>query len=135
MYLKSSKKHIGICLLISCLFLTSYLSVFDTISFSKLNVFNVSSINGENENSSMNGGANAWDFCYQSAADTSISFPFLSIKQSRAQVTRINFNILTAIAAAQLICFIYSSRLSDRICTPFNSIGITAFLHKKDGMK
>lgn len=135
MYIKLSKKHMGICLLISCLFLTSYLSVFNTSDFSTANLCNVSAVDGENENSSMNGGAYSCHFSYESSADTSISYPFISIKQSRSQVVRINFGILTAITAAQLICLIFSSKLSYSFCTPFNSIRITTFLHKKDGMK
>lgn len=82
---------------------------------------------------SMNG-ASTGHFDYL-AADTSID-PFISLmKQSRGLFTKFGFNLLTAVAAAQIISFIYSSRLSAQVCSQFNSIKITCFLHKKDGMK
>jgi hypothetical protein len=136
MYIKVSKKNMGICLLLCCLFLTSYLTILNTTGsiFSDMNVSDISSVGGS-EHSSMSGGTNIGNFDYLSVADTSIGFFFSSAKQFRGQVTKFNLNVLTAIAAAQLISLIYSSRLSNIICTPFNSISITAFLHKKDGMK
>lgn len=136
MYLKVSKKNMRICLLLCCLFLTSYLTILNTTGtiFSDMNVSDISS-RGGNEHSSMSGGTNIGNFDYLSAADSSIGFFFSSAKQFRSQVTKFNLNVLTAIAAAQLIGLIYSSRLSNISCTPFNSISITAFLHKKDGMK
>jgi hypothetical protein len=136
MYFKISKKNMRICLLLCCLLLTSYLTILNTTGtiFPDMNVSDISS-RGGNEHSSMSGGTNIGNFDYLSAADTSIGFFFSSAKQFRSQVTKFNLNVLTAIAAAQLIGLIYSSRLSIISCTPFNSISITAFLHKKDGMK
>ncbi|MGI5921146.1 MAG: hypothetical protein ACOX6I_05355 [Syntrophomonadaceae bacterium] len=137
MHMKLDKKCMWLCVLLCALFLTSYLSVLNTtgIAASNMNVFDASSISGGNEHSSMNGEANSRHYDYISATDSSIDFSIFSAKQSRCPVTDFSFNILTAILVAQLISFIYSSRLSDRICTQFNSIRITVFLHKKDGMK
>lgn len=135
MRMKSSKNLMGISLLIICLLLTGYVSVFNTADPANVNVYNASPINGEDRNTSMNGGAYSWHFSYQTAADTVRSFLFVSPKQFHSQLAGIIFSILTAIAAAQLICLIYSSKLSNRFCLPFNSLSITTFLHKQDGMK
>ena len=137
MQIRVSKKHIWICLLLCSLFLTSYISVLNIngIISSNVNVSESSSISGGSENSSMNGGTNSGHVDYMAATATSIDFSIFSLKQSRWLVTKNSFNILTAIVTAQIICLIYSSRLSDKTCAQFNSITITAFLHKKDGMK
>jgi len=134
---KISKKHILIGLLLCSLFLTGYMSVFNTIGSisSDANGYDISSVSGGSEHSSMNGGINFGHVDYMTTTDTSIDSSFFSMKQSRWPVPKTGFNILTAIIAAQIICFIYSSRLSAGICTQFNSIRITFFLHKKDGMK
>ena len=137
MQIKISKKYILICLLLCSLFLTSYISVLNTngIIPVDVNIFERSSISGGSEHSSMNGGANSGYVDYMATTDTFIDFSVSSLKQSRWPVPKTGFNILTAIIAAQIIHFIYSSRLSDSISTPFNSIRITFFLHKKDGTK
>jgi hypothetical protein len=69
------------------------------------------------------------------AAGTSIEFFFSSIRNTRPQVAKTISDILTALISAQIVCLVCSSRLSRNICTHFNSIRITFFLHKKDGMK
>ncbi len=137
MHTKVSKKHIFICLLLCSLFLTSYISVLNTngLISSASDLFDISSVSGGSEHSSMNGGANPGHVAYMAATNTSIEILISSIKQSRSLVTKTSFNILSAIIAAQIICLIYSSSLSEKICTQFNSIRITFFLHKKDGMK
>ena len=137
MQIKISNKRILICLLLCSLFLTSYISILNTngLIFSDVNLFDRSSISGANEPSSMNDSANSGHVDYMATTDTSINLSISSLKQSRWLVTKTSFNNLTAIVAAQKICFICSSRLSDTICTQFNSIRITFFLHKKDGMK
>lgn len=137
MQIKISKKNIMICLLLCSLFFTSYISVLNTngIIPVEVNIFERSSLSGGSEHSSMNGGANSGYVDYIAATDTFIDFSASSLKQSRWPVPKTGFNILTAIIAAQIISFFYSSRLSDRISTPFNSIRITFFLHKKDGTK
>lgn len=136
MYIKMRKKHIGICLLVCCLFLTGYLSILNTGNiFADNNVFASSSIGGGSQHTSMDGTADSGHFDYLSATDTAICYPAFSIQQSRSQVTKIKSNLLTTIITALLICFVYSSRLCARVCTPFNSLRITVFLHKKDGMK
>lgn len=137
MRIKISNKRILICLLLCSLFLTSYISVLNTngIIPSDVNIFERSSISGANEPSSMNDSANSGHVDYMANTDTFIDFSVFSLKQSRWLVPKTSFNILTAIVAAQIICFIYSSRLSGTICTQFNALKITIFLHKKDGMK
>lgn len=137
MQIKISNKHILICMLLCSLFLTSYLSVLNTngVIPSDINIFDRSSISGEREHSSMNGGINSGHVDFTAMTDTSIEFIILSMKQARGLVAKTNFNILTALVAALIICFIYSSRLSERSCTPFSSLSITVYLHKKDGMK
>lgn len=137
MQIKVSKKHIWICLLLCSLFLASNISVLNIngIISSDVNVFDSSSVGGESERSSMNSEDNYSHFDYISTTDSSVNFSIFSLKQSRCPLTKTNLNILTAMIAAQIICFIYSSRLSDKTCTQFNSIRITLFLHKKDGMK
>jgi hypothetical protein len=84
----------------------------------------------------MDGGTSFRHLDYMSAVGISIEFfNFSSIKNTRPLAAKTIFDILTALIAAQIVCFIYSSRLSKNICTEFNSIRIIFFLHKKDGMK
>ena len=137
MQIKVSKKNILIYLLLCSLFLTSYISVLSTngIIPSDVNIFERSSISGGSEPSSMNGGINSGHVYFMATNNTSIEFFILSMKQSRWPVPKTGFDIFTAIITALIICFLYSSRLSAGICTQFNSIRITFFLHKKDGMK
>lgn len=137
MQIKISKKNILICLLLCSLLLTSYISVLNANGIIPVyvNIFERSSLSGGSEHSSMNDGANSGYVGYMAPTDNSIDLSVSSMKQSRWPVPKTGFNILTAIIVAQIICFIYSSRLSDSISTPFNSIRITFFLHKKDGTK
>lgn len=137
MYIKARKSYIGICLLVCCLFLANFVSVIDITgsAFTDVNMFDNSSAQGESQQPSMNGTANIGHFDYLSAADTFIYFSAISAQQSRSQSAKFIFYLLTALAAVLLICLVYSSRLSARFCTPFNAIGITVFLHQKDGMK
>ncbi|MEN6460424.1 MAG: hypothetical protein ABFC94_03520 [Syntrophomonas sp.] len=139
MRMKSSKKHVIMCLLLCSLFLTSYISFLNTndIISSVANLSNASFESGASEHSLMVAETNSWHFDYVSATGTSILelFNFSSIKNTRPLVTKTIFDILTALIAAQIVCLIYSARLSKNICTQFNSIRIIFFLHKKDGMK
>ncbi len=137
MQIRVSKKHIWICLLLCSLFFTSYISVFNTNGMisSAENIFDRSSISGGSEPSSMNGGINSGHVDFMATANSSIEIFISSLKPARWLVSKNGFNLLTAILAAQIICFIYSARLSAAICTQFNSLSITRFLHKKDGMK
>lgn len=139
MRMKISKKHIFMCLLLCSLFLTSYISVVNTNSIisSEVNGADISFGSGGSEHSLMVGGNNLWHFDYISATGTSILefFNFSSIKNTRPLVSKTIIDILTALIAAQIVCLIYSAKLSRNICTQFNSIRITFFLHKKDGMK
>lgn len=135
MQIRISKNRILIGLLLCSLLLTGYISVFNTAGVipSEMNVFARSSMSGGSQ-SSMKVAVNTWPLDYLTA-DTAIDFSNLSIKQSRWLFAKTNSDTLTAATAALMICFIYSSRLSDQICSQFNSIQITFFLHKKDGMK
>lgn len=139
MKMKANKKHVFMCLLLCSLFLTSYISVLNTNSIisSEAIVSDLSFGSGGSEHSVMVGETNFWHFDYISAAGTSILefFNFSSIKNTRSLVTKTIFDILSALIAAQIVCLIYSAKLSQNICTQFNSIRITFFLHKKDGMK
>jgi len=136
MQIRLSKKHIWICLLLCSLLFTSYISVLypNSLISSDLN-FNIFSIGGGNQHSSMNGGANPGYSDAMAAANPSLELSGFSLKQTRLLVPKTSYHLLTAILTAQIICFIYSARLSAAICTQFNSLSITRFLHKKDGMK
>ncbi len=138
MQMKASKKHVCICLLLCSLFITSYMGVLNTngIISSETNGFDISFGSEASEHSSMEGGTNFRHFAYMSTTGTSIEFfNFSPIKNTRSQVNKTFSDVLTALIAAKIVCFIYSSRLPNNICTQFNSIRITFFLHKKDGMK
>jgi hypothetical protein len=135
MHIKTDKKHIFICLFLCFLFLASYISVFNTsdIIASDLNISDVSFGSREIGHSSMAGEADSWHFDYMSP---SMDLSNLSaLKNTRSLVTKTIFNILTAIISTQIICLFCTSRFSQNFCTPFNSIRIIFFLHKKDGMK
>lgn len=136
MQIRISKNPILIWLLLCSLFLTSYISVFNIPGMlpSDLNVSARSSMSGGSGQMSMNGAAGTGYLAYL-AADTSIDSFISLMKQSRGLFSKSGFDLLTAVAAAQIISFICSSRLSEDICSQFNSIKITFFLHKKDGMK
>ena len=137
MRMKAGRKHIFICLLLCALFLTSYITVFNNIGIipSEANLSDVSFGSEGNGHSSMDGGTNFRHFAYIDTGTSIEFYNFSSIKNKRSLVAKTNFNILTALIAAQLVCLIYSSRLPKNICTQFNSIRIIYFLHKKDGMK
>jgi len=134
MQIKLSKKHIWICLLLCSLFFTSYISVFNTngIISPGMNALQRSSFSGGNEHSSMN---DSRHLNYAAVTGNSFEFFISSLKSSRPLDTKIGFNILSAIIAAQIIFLIYLSRLSNRTSASFGSLSITVFLHKKDGLK
>jgi hypothetical protein len=135
MQIRINNKSSLICLLLCFLFLAGYVTILVTngIIPISVNAFDIFSSNGEQ--SSMNGGANAGHDDYMTAVITSCEASNSSIQQSRSLNTKASFRTLAAIASVQTACSIYYTRLSDRICTQFNSISISAFLHKKDGMK
>ncbi|HWP98762.1 MAG TPA: hypothetical protein VN426_18115 [Syntrophomonadaceae bacterium] len=135
MPIKVSKKNIWICLLVCSLFLTSNIGILTTngIVSSDGYAFNNSSINGGSEHSSMNGVTDLWNINYLSNISSELFVS--STKPSQWLLTKTIFNILTSSITAQIICLIYSSKLTGNLCSQFNSIGITLFLHKKDGMK
>lgn len=136
MQIKVNNKLILICLLLCSLFLTSYIYVLDTYGISSdVNGSDIFSTNGGIERSSMSGGINAGHDDFMAAPNTSTKSSISSMRQSRWLSTKINFNILTAIAAVQMAFLIYYSRLSDQTYTRLISSIITIFLHKKDGMK
>jgi hypothetical protein len=137
MRIKLSKKHICICMLVCSLFLACYPGLFisNGIISSDGYALNSSSFSGGVEHSSMNGGgANLWHTNYFAITNISTEIFTSSIKHSE-WLLKLIFSILTSFITAQIICLIYSSRLAGSLCSQFNSIGITLFLHKKDGMK
>ena len=134
MQTRISKNRILIGLLLCSLLLTGYISVFNTgLIPSEMNAFARSSMSGGSGQMSMNG-ANTGHLAYL-AAETSMDSFISLLRQSRGLFIKSIFALLTAVAAAQITTFIYSSRLSAQTCAPFNAIQITFLLHKKDGMK
>lgn len=135
MHINTRQKHIFIYLLLCSLFLTSFISVYiaGTNITPELNVLAASSFSGENSQSSMQTGANSRQFGLMANIDAS-SF-LLALKQSPKPITRNGFNTVNLTIAALIIYAIYSSTLLQKTCTPLNSLQITTFLHKKDGMK
>ncbi|MGE5391157.1 MAG: hypothetical protein ACM3PE_08870 [Deltaproteobacteria bacterium] len=136
MQIKTSRKHVFICLLLCSIFLCGYASVLNVNGsvFSDINVFDGSSLSGGTYGSAMSSGINAGPADYMTSGITSEYFAF-SVKAARLPNIKTTVNILTAIISALIIRLIYSSRLTNIICTQFDSIQITEFLHKKDGMK
>lgn len=137
MQIKVNNKHILLYLLICSLFLTSYISILNINGVISLdvNVFDIFSTSDRVEHSSMNGGANVGYNDYLPATNTSTELSIFSMQQSRWLGTKTSPKILTAIVAALLACLFYYSRHSNKICPQLNSLLITIFLHKKDGMK
>ena len=134
MQMKVNKKYILVCLLICTLFLTSYISVFNAggMISPELKIFTGSSLSGTSE-SSMNMGASSGHIGNMANIETLSSL--FSMKQSRELITKTGSNSVPVIIAALIIFLSYSSSLLQKTCTPLNSIQITIFLHKKDGMK
>jgi hypothetical protein len=134
MQIKANKKNILVCLIICTLFLTSYVSVFNAgrTILPELKVFTGSSLSGGNE-SAMSGEASTGHLGYLANFENLISR--FSIKQARELNTKTGFNTMAAAIATLVFYLVYSSSLLQKTCTPFNSIQITIFLHKKDGMK
>jgi|GEM_PF-1042643 len=138
MRMKTSKKNVLMCLLLCSLFLTSYISVFNTNGIISLeaNVSDVSFGSEGSGHSSMDGGTNFGHFGYLSTIDSFIEFlNFSSVKNTRPLAAKTLFDLLTALITIQIVCLISSLRRSENLCTQFNAIKITFFLHKKDGMK
>lgn len=134
MRINTKQTSIWICLLICSLLLTCYTGIFSPGSVVLTDV-NTYSNNGSSENWSMTGPTDLWQVDYLAITDISTPFFISSMKHSPGPSTRTIFNILFLLITAQIICLAYSSRLAGSICSQFSSIGITLFLHKKDGMK
>ncbi|TEB04836.1 hypothetical protein Psch_03598 [Pelotomaculum schinkii] len=137
MQIKISQKHNWICLFLCGLLLIGYISM-----ASPHNIFSVdayaldrSSISGGPPHSSMDGGINLWYIDYSAITNTRAGFFLSSVKPFLWLHTKNIFYLLTSLITAQIISFLYSSRLAGRLGAQFRSIGITIFLHKKDGMK
>ncbi|HWQ70689.1 MAG TPA: hypothetical protein VN370_00035 [Desulfitobacteriaceae bacterium] len=133
MQIKATNKYSLICLLLCLLFLTSYIIVLNTNSIISLNfnIFDIFSGNGGSEHASMNDSTNAGHDDYMAVVNTAWESSRFSIQQLHLPGTKTSFRTLAAIISVQTACLIYYTRLSDRICTQFNSIGITIFLHKR----
>lgn len=136
MRIKVNDKRILACLLLFSLFLTSFVSVINTYGIigSDGNAFDIFSVSGGSEHSSMNGGANVGYDDYI-AGTTSTGYSIFSMRQSQWLGTKTGFSILTAILAALATCLFYYLRISTEIYAQSNSTMITVFLHKKDGKK
>jgi len=135
MQINANKKHILIYLLLCSLLITSFITVYNSganIS-PELNVLAGSSLSGENNQSSMQTGTNSRLFGFM--ANIESSSLILTLKQSQKPITRNGLNTATLIIAVLIIYAAYSASLLQNICTPLNSLQITTFLHKKDGMK
>jgi len=136
MQIKATNKYSLICLLLCLLFLTSYITVLNTNSIiSPNNILDIFSGNGGSEHASMNDSTNVGHDDYMAAVNTAWESSSFSIQQLHLPGTKTSFRTLAAMISVQTACLIYYARLSDRIRIQFNSIGITVFLHKKDGMK
>lgn len=135
MQFKLTRKHLLICLLLCSLFITSYASVLSAngTAFSDANVFNGSSLSGTRDYSALN--SKGTDCLIDYMASSSLDLALFSVRISRLPYLKSAVDLLTAIIAAITICRVYSSHLSQTICLYFDSNQITAFLHKKDGMK
>lgn len=135
MQLKLTRNHLLICLLLCSLFITSYASVLNTNGtvFSDVNVFNGSSLSGTHDYSALNSEGTAGQIDYM--ASSCLELTLFSIRLARLPNMKTAVDLLTAFIAAITICLVYSSRLSQTVCLHFDSIQITTFLHKKDGMK
>jgi hypothetical protein len=134
MQINTRQKHIFIYLLLCSLLLTSFISVYNVganIS-PELNVLAGSSLSGENSQSSMQSGANSRQFGNFSNIESSF---YLALKLSQKQITRNGLNTANLVIVALIVYAICSASLLQKTCTPLNSLQITTFLHKKDGMK
>lgn len=137
MMTRLNEKHTVICLLLCALFLTSYtgfLNANGTI-LSDINIFNGSSINGPDNNSSLGSGGNPWQADYITMAGSPAASYFLALRSSAWPETKTDIELLASLIEALIICLILSSQLTYTNSNHYNSIQITAFLHKKDGMK
>ena len=137
MQFKASRRHLLICLLLCSLFLTSYTSALNANGtiFSDASIFDGSSLNGSNQPSAMNNGAKSGLVDYIAANSSAISFSSISVKQARLPFSKTYLNLITALISLQILFLVWSSRLSNSVCPKFDSIQISIFLHKKDGMK
>lgn len=135
MQIKISQKRSWICLCLCGLLLTGYISMVSPHNIFSVDAYTLdrSSISGGPPHSSMNGGINLWYIDY--SANTRAGFFLSSVKPSLWLHTKNIFYLLTSLITAQITYFLYSSRLAGRLGAQFRSIGITVFLHKKDGMK
>lgn len=135
MQFKLTRNHLLICLLLCSLFITSYASVLSAngTAFSDVNVFNGSSLSGTRDYSALN--SKGTDCLIDYMASSSLDLALFSVRISRLPNLKSAVDLLTSIIAAITICRVYSSHLSQTICLYFDSNQITAFLHKKDGMK
>lgn len=129
MHKKVCKKHIWICLL-ACSLIFAYGTTLIGVSFDGY-LLNSSSINGGAERSSMSGATVLWHVNDLAITATSAEILVAPAKHSQWLL----FSVLTSWIAARIICLFFSSRLAGSLCSQFDSIQITLFLHEKDGMK
>jgi len=130
-----SKNRILLSLLLVCFLLTGGLSAANAadIMAAEADVWACSSAGGSDSGLAVKGAVNAGPLDYLTANNAG-ALPNISLRQPRGLLAKADSDFLSA-AAAQANCFLSSSRLSNQICSQFNSIKITFFLHKKDGSK
>jgi hypothetical protein len=136
MQIRVNNKHILVCLLFFSLFLIGYINVLNThdIISSDVNVFDIFTLSGISEHSSMSSGVNAEHDDFMGTTNTSTELSSFLMRQSQRLSIKTSYKILTAVVTAQVTCLIYYSKRSDEIYTQLNSSFI-AILHEKDGMK
>lgn len=137
MQLSLNKKHLVIYLLLCSLFLTGYISVLNPADsgFANTNFLSASAAGWGSDHSAMAGQGCSGQFDYLSASGNMASAYINSLRTMAWPNLKTNVSVLIAAILAQIICLIISSRLSFINFSKFNSIQITCFLHKKDGMK
>lgn len=123
-------KLILVCLLLCSLFLTSYITVFNTNGIVSTDV---NTSDRMSKHSSMSGSVGHVD--YMTATNIFVKTAVFTMKLSRWLGVKTSFNILTAIFAAQMTCLNYYSRFSDKTYTQLISRIIVVYLHNKDGIK
>lgn len=133
MQFKASKKHIWICLLVCSLFFAYGAALFHFSSDGY--ALNSAYFTAGAEQSSMTGAASLWHGNDPAITGISAELFISAMKHSQGLLFKVILSILTWLITARIICLIYSSRLAGSLCSQFDSIRITLFLHKKDGMK
>ena len=131
-------KRLQICVLLCSLLLLEYVNfgIFSSAQFISAGVseFNMASPSGASQHSSMSDSVYA-GLDILAAINDSARFNIASAGKSRGPSYKNNYASLAVGSAAHVTALIHYLRLSKEIYNQFDSIQITTFLHKKDGMK